>query len=115
MREALEVTYINGDVVQVTAYYPDYVKFQITLPEIIAERNRFTGKRLHHDDTVPYEVRQQQPTGKNDNRRIGAQFTGIGIEEVLGHGCSYIAIEKAHEHTGGNGDHKTFDCGFAAC
>lgn len=28
MREALEVTYISGDVVQVTAYYPDYVKFE---------------------------------------------------------------------------------------
>ena len=28
MREALEVTYISGDVVQVTAYYPDYVVFE---------------------------------------------------------------------------------------
>ena len=28
MREALEVTYISGDVVQVTAYYPDYVQFE---------------------------------------------------------------------------------------
>jgi hypothetical protein len=28
MREALEVTYIGGNVEQVTAFYPDYVKFE---------------------------------------------------------------------------------------
>lgn len=28
MREQFEVTYINGDVVQVTAYYPDFCDFE---------------------------------------------------------------------------------------
>ena len=60
------------------------VQSRVALGEVIAERHRIAGERLHHHDAVPDEVGEQQADAEQHNGRVGAQLAGFQIGPLTG-------------------------------